>query len=734
MGEKIISTVSAGSFIGRADDLDILAEHARKGMNGMVVASKPAAGASELLRQSFDLLFVEQGETIPFLFELSPQDRSVRSAAIRYLQTFLVQFTAFRRNESQLAVVTPDVCELNDLSAPSDTDWLNRLVDTCRRESELNDEASFVRHALSAPLRAFIEDFRVVPIIGGLEHAGALEGNLDFFEMVKESCGMLKSPFILEGKRRFISAAAKSGVTILSQSRTLHVDSLDQKSSADLCLRLSDNFGVETSAQTRDLISLQLEGSPVLISGLFHSAAERDGKLDSFRAVEKVYIKELLEGRIRGYFDSGFDSLAVDSGSQRKLVDLIYGARTFSSRPSPTETWASTLKQESDEFSKTIALATALEFVDSSSNLLSAGSANLAFEDYLESRFRLEVERAVRASVYGDMLAGILKRAPKIMAGFYRQESAIGLRDLLSVFNCQETPLSLLFYNVFKQLHKGKSDEEIAADLKNEPEQVSLPQIVYSVNTVSVYGRLSKFTDKERSAVAIGFEAADYTDESETVWIAAEIESKLEAEADLTEFWCDRLEMVALMGDYNNFRIWLISPEGFSPDAIEVLKERNAIGSSRKQVELLARHLEAGERVGTVKPDNAFELVVPMGEDTELIAAHAVEEIARRHSFGAKAINQIKTALVEACINATEHSKSPDRKIYQRFEVEDDRIVVTISNRGLRFKGEKAKEIMPTEGRRGWGLKLMKTLMDEVRFEQVDDGTRISMTKMLNPA
>jgi anti-sigma regulatory factor (Ser/Thr protein kinase) len=34
-------------------------------------------------------------------------------------------------------------------------------------------------------------------------------------------------------------------------------------------------------------------------------------------------------------------------------------------------------------------------------------------------------------------------------------------------------------------------------------------------------------------------------------------------------------------------------------------------------------------------------------------------------------------------------------------------------------------------GRRGWGLKLMKTLMDEVKLEQVDDGTRISMTKYL---
>ncbi len=95
----------------------------------------------------------------------------------------------------------------------------------------------------------------------------------------------------------------------------------------------------------------------------------------------------------------------------------------------------------------------------------------------------------------------------------------------------------------------------------------------------------------------------------------------------------------------------------------------------------------------------------------------------------------MKTALVEACINATEHSLSPDRKIYQKFTVENDKIIITISNRGIKIPSEKIIEmtnsIEPNDGRRGWGLKLMRTLMDEVTFDQVDDGTRISMVKYL---
>ena len=133
-------------------------------------------------------------------------------------------------------------------------------------------------------------------------------------------------------------------------------------------------------------------------------------------------------------------------------------------------------------------------------------------------------------------------------------------------------------------------------------------------------------------------------------------------------------------------------------------------------------------------------MVIPIGEDTELIAAHALEEIARRHNFPPKAINQLKTALVEACINAAEHGLAPDRKIHQRFIVSDDKITISISNRGLRLADKLADrdatdaKVEPSESpdtRRGWGLNLIRGLMDDVRIEPVDDGTRITMTKFL---
>src|SRR6185295_14199807 len=114
------------------------------------------------------------------------------------------------------------------------------------------------------------------------------------------------------------------------------------------------------------------------------------------------------------------------------------------------------------------------------------------------------------------------------------------------------------------------------------------------------------------------------------------------------------------------FRIWLVAREGFSAGACDLLKERDAFGSSQPQFELLKSRLQRDGET-EARPADEFEMVIPMTPDTELIAARTAEQIARRVNFPSEAINQIKTAVVEACINAAEHSLSPDRKIYQRF-------------------------------------------------------------------
>ena len=296
----------------------------------------------------------------------------------------------------------------------------------------------------------------------------------------------------------------------------------------------------------------------------------------------------------------------------------------------------------------------------------------------------------------------------------------------------------LFDYETFRDKYKGAESEAITTGLASETELFKLPQTVHLASCAAFNSDMRQICEEDHCLVAHTFEEATYSDAQEVIWLAADIESKLEVDVEVARAWCDRFASLANELGFSRFQIWLISNEGFTDEAGKLLKRRNAFGSSRQQLGLLASRV--GEAVSNpvvqTTEANEFLVVVPMGEDNELIAANTAEQIAKRLTFRPEAINQIKTAIVEACINASEHSFSPDRKIYQRFRVESDRLVITISSRGVvpanlngANSGPEAKEA--AEERRGWGLKLIRTLMDEVEFERVDDGTSLRMTKYL---
>ncbi len=731
--KQILSTIDPADLIGRNEELNSLLQHSKgaANYNALLCFAAPGVGLSELLKRTYDKLFFEQNEIIPIYFEFKKSDKTVKNSAVRFLQTFLKQTIAFRRNDTKILDASPEVCELSELAIPSDGHWIDRLIMSCTNAGKLNNENAFVQTAFSAPLRAAHSDANTFVMFDDLEAIEHLSGETNLIELLKEIFKGLNAPFVFAGKRRYLISAMQTGNTKLIEAETLEIKPLSFADSGLFAEHIAGRKHIKINDQTRDLIALQFNGNPTLIKLIFAAADEKELDLNTFYKVEKIYSEELFGGKIKGFYDSIFNSISTNVEIQKQIISLLFDALTIEKDKVPIENWRKHIGFESSEFYQAMLLLNAYEIIQLTSNMVGASQNNEILTDYIKMRFRLEQLNGSRALIVGESLSEYLKKAPEIMARFYRRQSAIGVKQLLSVFDCQEIPISLLYYNIYKEIHKGKDFENILEDIKNEAEKMNLPQIVYTANTVSLYSPISKLTEKERSAVALGFEAASYKDEDEIVWIAAEIDSKLEAKADLARFWCDRLEMVAIMCGFENYRLWLISPEGFEDEAIEILRSRNAIGSSRRQVQLLAKYLDAENLIGIKSNPNEYEMVVPMGEDTELIAAHAVEEIARRHSFEPKAINQIKTALVEAFINANEHSHSPDRKIYQKFEVKDDKIHITISNRGVRFKGLETKEIKPDKGRRGWGLKLMKSLMDDVKFEQVDDGTKISMTKHL---
>lgn len=738
--QRILANVSRDEFVGRDAELQEIVRQASRlvDRHGLVVLAAPGVGAAELLRQAYDQLFVRRGDPVPIHFAFSQSDETPLDAARRFFQNLLQQFIAYRRVDPSLCDARMTFHDLLDLALPGDYELVSELIEGFERERAGADQRDFLRFCLNAPHRLSTAGRKLYHLVDCMQLANPSKEAALFGREITSAITRSNGSFALAGLRRQIVDLLHGMEDVHQASDTLHLERFSDDDARRLVEVLARRHQIETNEPTRDLIVQQMNASPFFINSLILAARESKTPLTSFLNCQRLYVDELMGGHIHRHFSRILDSAAPSPQAKKTLLRVLFESVTSDAHKSSLWAWKKRLGLDAAEFERIVNALHVHELVNSSAAFIEVNADSYVWMDYLRAHYRIEVKGEARALTVATTLVDTLKRAPQAMARKYRREAALGLPDLISSFNLQSVPASLFHYDRFAAAHKGADTEEVDAALDAESDLIRLPQIVLATECAAYSAAI--LCDRERCVVAHGFEAADYTDENEVVWLAAQIDSKLEANRELTAEWCDRLANLARECGFARVRLWLVAPEGFSPEACELLNKRDAYGSSRQQVELLSARIKTAAREVEASRSDEYEMVIPMGSDTELIAAHTVEQIARRVNFRPEAINQIKTALIEACINAAEHSLSPDRKIYQRFRVENDRLVVTVASRGVvpaslaPTNGQDAgarNEKEDAKSRRGWGLKLIQTLMDEVEFERVDDGTQLRMTKYL---
>jgi serine/threonine-protein kinase RsbW len=719
--KPIMGRVRREMFVGRTAELDRLYLLGLSGdeSRARLVTGDAGVGVSETLRQLYDRMFADQSFVVPFYFAVEAADRDSRGAATRYLYQFLLQTIAFRRRNPSLLASKPDICELAKLAPLQDVEWVNRLCEVCGIDSPLNDDRAFVRTALTAPFRTGDANrLKICIILDDLHNAGRL---MDGEDLLSEISSITER----SGSRLIIGA--RKG-TLPSSGLNIEIPKLDRRSVGEISRKFCDETDIAISDESADLIALQLGGNINLLNLFLNAAASKAVSLSSFRDVQRLYTDELIKGSIGEYYDGLLSRSLSQSGSLQKFYDEFFLLMSTGNEAFQVTALMDRLEVSNEE-------ARSLTTVLRSENLIEVESGygrvadNIVFRDLVAARHRSTAKIISPAVAAAFTVTNALKRSPVIMSREYRRNASAGLQELLTSFDLQSVPKAMLDYRLFRDELKGLSNDEVRTRFDDQPAEFTLPQIAVAAPVVEFMPEFGSEPESERAILGVGFTDRGYRNENETAWFAVEIDSKLEADAAVAQQMCDRIESVAAELGYSNYKIWLVAPEGFSDGALSLLAERRGIGSSRRQVELLKSFVSGGtESEGSA---TEYEIVIPIGDETEIIAAHAFEEIARRIDLPAKTINQIKTALIEACINAAEHSLSPDRKIRQKFTIDDKKIVITISNRGLRLTDRIAEQpsVTTDEGRRGWGLGLIRQLMDEVRVESVEDGTRIVMTK-----
>jgi serine/threonine-protein kinase RsbW len=123
----------------------------------------------------------------------------------------------------------------------------------------------------------------------------------------------------------------------------------------------------------------------------------------------------------------------------------------------------------------------------------------------------------------------------------------------------------------------------------------------------------------------------------------------------------------------------------------------------------------------------------------EVAASKTATALAEFMRMSPEKIDEVRLAVVEACINAFEHSHARDHKVHITFAVigerEPEKLEIRVADQGVGFHPERVErpriaEKLKAARKRGWGLKIIEGLMDEVEIDSSLGGTTVVMRKL----
>src|SRR5712691_544729 len=204
---RILGRVKREDFVGRAAELQKIVSHAalseRSGeTHGLLILLAPLAGVSELLRQAYDELFNQRGAVVPIYFALPQTETTAVSAAIEFLNTFLLQYIAFRRDEPALCQTSLTLNDLVQLAPAADLDWITELVEGYNRQRFGKEDRELVRFCLTAPSRVLPKDIRSFVLFDAVQLASYADSDVPLSTELVRALTSSNLPFALAGLRR----------------------------------------------------------------------------------------------------------------------------------------------------------------------------------------------------------------------------------------------------------------------------------------------------------------------------------------------------------------------------------------------------------------------------------------------------------------------------------------------------------------------------------------------------